>query len=317
MANTLLSEALPPSTLRAYTSAFSNYRVFCFHTSSPVVPVTESTLILYCTYLSARVAAKTIKHYLSGIRYHVIMSGHHWDTSGMSHLYYLFRGIKRTQGNKYLRPLRQPITVSHLRLILTRLRQSNLPLIDRRLWWSACTLAYFGLLRVSEYSSPTRATTHSGTLSVDDISFNSNFTTMTVNIKASKTDPFRQGCLITIGSTLNSLCPINALRVYLSARQHPHMSPLFIFADHSFLTRGHIERFITTTLTEVNVHTHSFRIGGATALAAAGVPDSTIQTVGRWSSDCFMRYLRLSPATIQGLAAAMCNQEAGPACWNF
>ena len=188
-----------------------------------------------------------------------------------------------------MRPLRQPITVSHLRLILTRLRQSNLPVIDRRLWWSACTLAYFGLLRVSEYTSPTRATTHSGTLSVDDISFNSNFTTMTVNIKASKTDPFRQGCLITIGSTLNSLCPINALRVYLSARQHPHTSPLFIFADHSFLTRGHIERFITTTLTEVNVHTHSFRIGGAPPpLLRQGfqIPPYKLSVAGRVIASC-------------------------------
>ena len=102
MVNTLLSEAIAPSILRAYTSAFSNYRVFCFHTSLPVVAVTESTLILYCTYLSSRIAAKTVKHYLCGIRYHVIMSGHHWDTSGMSRLYYLLRGIKRTQGNKYL-----------------------------------------------------------------------------------------------------------------------------------------------------------------------------------------------------------------------
>ena len=91
----------------------------------------------------------------------------------MPRLYYLLRGIKRTQGNRHSRPLRLPITVVHLKRILIWLCRSALPINDRRLWWSACTLAFFGLLRASEYTSPTVSTTcHWSTLSLDDISFN-------------------------------------------------------------------------------------------------------------------------------------------------
>ena len=36
---------------------------------------------------------------------------------------------------------------------------------------------------------------------------------------------------------------------------------------------------------------HSFRIGAATSAAASGVEDHIIQTVGRWSSDCYIRYI--------------------------
>ncbi|MEM7518872.1 MAG: hypothetical protein AAF368_18360, partial [Planctomycetota bacterium] len=37
---------------------------------------------------------------------------------------------------------------------------------------------------------------------------------------------------------------------------------------------------------------HSFRIGGATALLAAGCPPHHIQAMGRWSSDIYMLYCR-------------------------
>ena len=43
-----------------------------------------------------------------------------------------------------------------------------------------------------------------------------------------------------------------------------------------------------------NINTHSFRIGGASAAASAGIPDSQTQILGRWSSDAYRRYLRLS-----------------------
>ena len=38
--------------------------------------------------------------------------------------------------------------------------------------------------------------------------------------------------------------------------------------------------------------THSLRIRGATALADAGCPDVVIMTMGRWSSQCYLRYCR-------------------------
>lgn len=38
--------------------------------------------------------------------------------------------------------------------------------------------------------------------------------------------------------------------------------------------------------------THSFRIGGATALFHAGAGEMVIRTMGRWSSDIYKLYIR-------------------------
>eukprot|EP00966_Prymnesium_polylepis_P018184 419422-Prymnesium_polylepis.1 len=45
---------------------------------------------------------------------------------------------------------------------------------------------------------------------------------------------------------------------------------------------------------------HSLRIGGATALFAAGADPTIIRTMGRWSSDSYRLYVRACfPQTIE------------------
>ena len=173
MAQRLFALALAPTTLQSYTSAFQRYQLFCLHASLHPFPVSEHNLVLFCTHLSIHVAAKTIKSYLSGVRFHSVALGHYFDVTSMPRLYYVLRGIKRSQGNSHRLPLRQPITMAHLRQLLSWLQTSTLPSQDRHLWWTACTLAFFGLLRTSEYTAPT---THSiiatSTLAASDIRFN-------------------------------------------------------------------------------------------------------------------------------------------------
>jgi hypothetical protein len=44
---------------------------------------------------------------------------------------------------------------------------------------------------------------------------------------------------------------------------------------------------------------HSFRIGAAAAAHEARLEDHLIQNLGRWSSDCYTRYIYTSPKVIQ------------------
>ena len=59
-----------------------------------------------------------------------------------------------------------------------------------------------------------------GHLSEGDVAVDSQTNPMVVgvHIKASKTDPFRQGAFIYLGKTGNDLCPVAAMTAYLAVR---------------------------------------------------------------------------------------------------
>jgi hypothetical protein len=64
-----------------------------------------------------------------------------------------------------------------------------------------------------------------------------------------------------------------------------------------FISRLH------AVIPDPSVAGHSLRSGSATALALAGTPLDRIRSIGRWSSDAFLMYLRQNPILIQGTLA--------------
>ena len=53
---------------------------------------------------------------------------------------------------------------------------------------------------------------------------------------------------------------------------------------------------------------HSFRIGAATTAVMAGIENSTIQTLGRWHSAAFLRYIRTPHDQLASIAASLAKQ---------
>jgi len=122
---------------------------------------------------------------------------------------------------------------------------------------------------------------------------------MYIKIKASKTDPFRAGITIRLAAIRNhQLCPVRAMRTYLSFRSL-QPGPLFVFSNGLYVTRRFVAAFLSLALPDVpNINTHSFRIGGASAALSAGASDALIRIMGRWSSDCYNRYIRISDTLV-------------------
>lgn len=81
---------------------------------------------------------------------------------------------------------------------------------------------------------------------------------------------------------------------------------LFIYQDGSPLSRSRLSSFLQTTLQAAGIpgkfSGHSFRIGAATTAAQRGVPDHLIKTMGRWSSDAYLLYVRTPVDTILSVA---------------
>ena len=83
---------------------------------------------------------------------------------------------------------------------------------------------------------------------------------------------------------------------YLAVRPG-EQGPLLVHADGSPLTRDQFVRKIKKALRIAKIDPaaysgHSFRIGAASAAAAAGVPAYFIKMLGRWESEAYHLYIK-------------------------
>ena len=136
-----------------------------------------------------------------------------------------------------------------------------------------------------------------------------------VHLKRSKCDQLGKGVDVYIGRTGTEVCPVNLTLQYVAERG-PSPGPFFRRSDGSPLTKAFFVASVRQALVRLGVDPrsyagHSFRIGAATAAAEAGVEDSVIQSLGRWNSTAFLRYIRTPRerlAAFTGQLAAVNNQ---------
>ena len=133
-------------------------------------------------------------------------------------------------------------------------------------------------------------------------------------LKRSKCDQFGTGVEVFIGKTGKPVCPVTAVLAYLSSRGDGP-GPFFKDSHGKPLTKSMFIREVRSALTSMGLQAnpfagHSFRIGAATAAAQAGLEDSVIQALGRWSSATFLLYIRIPReqlAPLSALIASTCS----------
>ena len=79
--------------------------------------------------------------------------------------------------------------------------------------------------------------------------------------------------------------------------------PLFLFSPNVPLTRSLFISHLRVVLSRLGFNPyhysgHSFRLGAATSAASAHIPDHLIKILGRWSSDCYQRYIKTPKAML-------------------
>ena len=140
------------STRRTYQAGVRAFQQFYYQYGIPSIPASPLTLCYFCCSIARRVSHKTIKVYLAGIRLEHLERGCQ-DPTNDELLRLLCKGIKRSQG--ITRRTRLPITINILRTLKTKFREeSSYSLLEKRLLWSAFTLAFYGFLRASEFATP-------------------------------------------------------------------------------------------------------------------------------------------------------------------
>ena len=301
------------STRHTYSSGEKRFVEFIELKGSTVahcLPASESFLTEFVAYLAKTIKHSSIKNYLAAVRHYHIRQGFQLNVKKMSRLQLVLRGIKRSQGGEIR--IRLPITIHHLQLFHMLLSIPSTQNYDSIVLWAAMTLAFFGFLRLGELTCNVKFNPDVH-LTPQDVLLTpgQNPNSMTIWIKESKTDPFRVGQCITVGACNSPLCPVAAMQRYLSRRK-TGSGPLFMHASGKPLTKQTVTSETRSLLKKSGFNAshyagHSYRIGAATTAAAAKLPSWLIKTLGRWTSDCYERYIKIPPATLSEVSATLTN----------
>ena len=223
------------------------------------------------------------------------------EYSSMPRLRLVQSGIQRTHATQQAAAdtrVRLPITPA----ILLKLKEQWTPHkadADIVMLWAAASLCFFGFFRSGEITIPSLtsfdASKHLawGDVAVDNTD---NPQTLKVHLKVSKTDQLGKGVDVYVSKTNGPLCPVTATMHYMTVRGAA-AGPFFILKNGTPLTKSTFTARIREALQALGLPAehfagHSFRIGAATAAASAGIEDSVIRTMGRWSSSAFLAYIR-------------------------
>lgn len=204
----------------------------------------------------------------------------------------VMQGIQNFHANQVATP-KTAITMADLLAFHRVLDHSN---FEGARNWCACTLAFFGLLRINEYAN--------GHLKHRHVQHTAAGVMIIVIYSKTSLQPAR----IDIASRSDVLCPSRAFSAYLAffaadpslphrpddalfiTRRRPSGSHPMSDVEFTAIVRALIER-TSPGCDSTRYAGHSFRRGGTSALKLAGVADSIIQLHGRWKSDAFRAYI--------------------------
>ena len=286
--------ALAPATRKTYNAGEKHYFSFCQSHDRQPLPASELQLAEFITYLAdiARIAPATIKIYMAAVRSLHIECGHKDPFEGTTLPHRVFTGVKRIRGvTSYL--VRLPITLTILHRLIAQVRRSSwLSRIEQLMIGTACSLCFFGFLRSGELIRLERS---------DITTAAEPSKHLKVHLRASKTDPFRQGCTLSVGCTnptSTPICAVCLMYTYLKATQHRPSKNLFSWDGGQALDKARFVNTVQRLLKESGCPNyesykgHSFRSGAATSAAEMGVPDWLIKCMGRWASDAYQTYIK-------------------------
>ena len=215
-------------------------------------------------------------------------------------------------------------------------KATNQPTVRRLTIANLCTIAFFYLLRVGEYTDSGKHNTRTHPFRVGDVTFwknhkiidnrlalatlyQANAATLTITNQknGNPNEPIHQE------ATNQQHCPVRALARHVhyilqnTADASTHLGTYWDCKGNPKILRSSvITATIKLAVTEMgleangippsSVSSHSIRAGGAMALHLAGVHSHLIQKMGRWSSDTFLTYIHAQISTLStGLSSLM------------
>ena len=274
-------------TRSTYSSLLRFYHRFCTQCGlDPGVPITEERLccaaINFCSLRSCR----GLDSYFSAIGWWHKAAGYGaLPLHGVTY-YRVKRGLINIFGQF---DRETPAPAISLDQLATMLPFIDLETFDGARGWCALLFAFFGLLRIREYTGDKMA------LRVEHVRAEAGGIVLTVPWSKADAHPAE----VRLVARHDRMCPVLAFSVFSGFFRHPRppRQPFFPSAPSSSaavcpatFTSWWRKIGSAAGIDMAEVTGHSLRRGGTTEMFNAGVAETVIKAHGRWRSESFRRY---------------------------
>ena len=273
------------STTKKYLYAFGRWKEWAERKKEVTVfPVQDVQFALYIQHVADSTKSRAaVEVAVNAISWAHQMAGLQ-PISSSPFLRSVLAGLQRQLARPIVK--KEPITVE---ILAAMVNSSDGSLTDLRLV-SMALLAFSAFLRCDELIK----------LRVCDVSFAAG--SMTINLPKSKTDQFRDGSAVVVARSGTQTCPVAMLEQYFEKAALKLGSTDLVFRgivhtkagqrlrkvgglSYSRVRELMLQRLASLGYDAAAFGMHSFRAGGATAAANAGVPDRLFKRHGRWRSE--------------------------------
>lgn len=291
--------AFAESTKSTYRSYRRSYISFCLQMGYRIAPASPTQLCRYAAYLAGHLKPQSIPKYLNIVKLIHKETGCADPMDGNWWLQTLLLGIKRDKGVQVRRKL--PITPELLLGIRSRLDMEQM---ENVVFWAACLLAFYGLLRKANLFPPAIAS-FDPSKHLRRRDFIQHAWGIEVIIRSTKTIQFNQRQLSLplpyLGQS-HPLCPVTAIyRAFAATVAAKADGPAFmiprpqglvplLYCQFMVKLRGCLGKL---GINQKDYAGHSFRRGGATWALSSNMPGEVIKLLGDWKSDAYMCYIEV------------------------
>ena len=273
------------NTVKKYLGAFRRWKTWAVTHHLEPIPVKPHLLALYLQHLAEQSKSKAAVEEACNALSWIHSSAGLTPPLADPFVKATMEGLQRSLAKPVVK--KEPITVETLEAIVQDAEKSG-TLADLRLA-TACLLGFSGFLRFSEL------------INLRPCDFNIAEEMMTIKIRHSKTDQWRQGDEILIARTANKTCPVAMLERYMRVTNMSLEDERFLFRPIQATKSGQtlrksgkisysclreaFKKISNLGLPAEEFGLHSLRAGGATAAANAKVLDRCFKRHGRWKSE--------------------------------
>lgn len=296
IASQLVKRGISKNTRNSYDTALQKLGTFRLkYCLQDIWPIPVQDLLNFIAYLSSEnLSPSTVTSYLSGISYFHKINGFN-DTTKHFIISKALEGFKRNRGPQI--DQRDAISIPILTKLITHAPKYCTSIYEATLFSAAFSLAFFALLRVSEFTKNNSkdATEVSKQIQFSNVLISKG--TIQLQILHSKTQQRGKPVKIAINENREVYCPLLNMKKYLKVRPKCKNGDLFIHMNHKSLTTYQFNAVLKKALCFLHldnsqIRSHSFRIGGTTYLKTNNVSDEKIMQLGRWKSNAYQRYIR-------------------------